>query len=473
MQRIVSDSLKSRENLNYQPEIVIFSKNGGLLFTSFTEAGEEFRVQPAENGYRVCRLEGRDYFVSYATHSAFGMSYAMYLPFDSVARSLRLLRTMTFVAAVLVMLVNTLFCSKLVSQIIQQFNVLVTKMRLFQAGRYEELDRYRSDNRKDEVGYLNRSFDKMAGDVKRLVEENYLTKIAVQEAQLKSLQNQIDPHFLFNILQTINWKAKTGKQEEISHITEALGKILRYTLYKKETLVPLREELEIVEGYVSIQKYRYGERLSVLIEAPKKWGGAMIPPMALQNLAENSIKHALENMLEPCVIRIGAGESGDELLLFVEDNGPGIDEDTLKKLENPAGADEGIGLINIRKRLSLLLGERYTLVDCLKNIVLSLMLVAKAVGVEPINRHNVNSWETIFFIATFSFSWFIHNNSGTVFLFLHLSDCHLRKLVFHSSRTSCHFLHTVRKNILPFYRGRKAGTYSLKKLPEKQKVTTI
>ncbi len=211
------------------------------------------------------------------------------------------------------------------------------------------------------MGYLNRSFDKMAGDVKRLVEENYLTKIAVQEAQLKSLQNQIDPHFLFNILQTINWKAKTGKQEEISHITEALGKILRYTLYKKETLVPLREELEIVEGYVSIQKYRYGERLSVLIEAPKKWGGAMIPPMALQNLAENSIKHALENMLEPCVIRIGAGESGDELLLFVEDNGPGIDEDTLKKLENPAGADEGIGLINIRKRLSLLLGERYTL----------------------------------------------------------------------------------------------------------------
>lgn len=361
LQRIVSDSLKSRENLNYQPEIVIFSKNGGLLFTSFTEAGEEFRVQPAENGYRVCRLEGRDYFVSYATHSAFGMSYAMYLPFDSVARSLRLLRALTFVAAVLVMLVNTLFCSKLVSQIIQQFNVLVTKMRLFQAGRYEELDRYRSDNRKDEVGYLNRSFDKMAGDVKRLVEENYLTKIAVQEAQLKSLQNQIDPHFLFNILQTINWKAKTGKQEEISHITEALGKILRYTLYKKETLVPLREELEIVEGYVSIQKYRYGERLSVLIEAPKKWGGAMIPPMALQNLAENSIKHALENMLEPCVIRIGAGESGDELLLFVEDNGPGIDEDTLKKLENPAGADEGIGLINIRKRLSLLLGERYTL----------------------------------------------------------------------------------------------------------------
>ena len=221
------------------------------------------------------------------------------MPFYSVARSLRHLRALTFVASVLGMLVNTLICSKLVSQIIQQFNVLVTKMRLFQAGRYEELDRYRSDNRKDEVGYLNRSFDKMAGDVKRLVEENYLTKIAVQEAQLKSLQNQIDPHFLFNILQTINWKAKTGKQEEISHITEALGKILRYTLYKKETLVPLREELEIVEGYVSIQKYRYGERLSVLIEAPKKWGGAMIPPMALQNLAENSIKHALENMLEP------------------------------------------------------------------------------------------------------------------------------------------------------------------------------
>ena len=285
----------------------------------------------------------------------------MYLPFDSVTRSLRLLNALTFAVAVLAILVNTLFCSRFVSQIIQQFNMLVTKMHLFQAGRYEELDRYRSNNRKDEVGYLDRSFDKMVGEVKSLVKENYLTKIAKQEAQLKSLQNQIDPHFLFNILQTINWKVKTGKQEEISHITESLGKILRYTLYKKEALVPLREELEIVEGYVSIQKYRYGERLSVLIEVPKKWGEAMIPPLALQNLTENSIKHALENMLEPCVVKIGALDSGEDLLLFVEDNGPGISEETLKKLRNPVESDEGIGLINIKKRLSLLLGERYTL----------------------------------------------------------------------------------------------------------------
>lgn len=361
LQSIVSDSLKSRKNLNYQPDIVIFSKNGDVLFTSFTGAEEKGQFQPTENGYQICRMEGRDYFVSYATHSAFGLSYTMYLPFDSVARSLRLLNVLTFAVAVLAILVNTLFCSRFVSQIIQQFNVLVTKMHLFQAGRYEELDRYRSDNRKDEVGYLDRSFDQMVGEVKRLVKENYLTKIAKQEAQLKSLQNQIDPHFLFNILQTINWKAKTGKQEEISHITESLGKILRYTLYKKEALVPLREELEIVEGYVSIQKYRYGERLIVLTEVPKKWGEAMIPPMALQNLTENSIKHALENMLEPCVVKIGALDSGEDLLLFVEDNGPGISEETLKKLRDPVEADEGIGLINIKKRLSLLLGERYTL----------------------------------------------------------------------------------------------------------------
>lgn len=361
LQSIVSDSLKSRKNLNYQPDIAIFSKNGDVLFTSFTGEEEKIQFQPTENGYQICRLEGRDYFVSYATHSAFDLSYTMYLPFDSVTRSMRLLNALTFAVAVLAILVNTLFCSRFVSQIIQQFNMLVTKMHLFQAGRYEELDRYRSNNRKDEVGYLDRSFDKMVGEVKRLVKENYLTKIAKQEAQLKSLQNQIDPHFLFNILQTINWKAKTGKQEEISHITESLGKILRYTLYKKEAWVPLREELEIVEGYVSIQKYRYGEWLSVLTEVPKKWGEAMIPPMALQNLTENSIKHALENMLEPCVVKIGALDSGEDLLLFVEDNGPGISEETLKKLRDPVESDEEIGLINIKKRLSLLLGERYTL----------------------------------------------------------------------------------------------------------------
>ncbi|MCI9225721.1 MAG: sensor histidine kinase [Acutalibacter sp.] len=358
LEKIVADALKSRENLNYQPQIVIFSQEGERLFSSSPDAGQEYEYQPTENEYRILRIDEKDYFVSYATYSSFGLKYAMYLPFDTVASSLRLMNTLTLAVAVLIMLINTLFCSKLVSQIVQQFDLLVMKMQLFQAGRYEELDRYRSDSRRDELGYLNSSFDKMVRDVRRLVEENYLTKIAIQEAQLKSLQNQIDPHFLFNILQTISWKAKMGKQDEISQITEALGKILRYTLHKTEALVPLSEELEIVWRYISIQKYRYGDRLSVEICIPPKWHGVPIPPMALQNLVENSIKHALENMLEPCVIHIGAAEHDKCLQLFVEDNGPGIDSEVLQKLEEPGG---GIGLNNIRRRLALLLGEQYTM----------------------------------------------------------------------------------------------------------------
>lgn len=362
LHRIVD--LESRINLNYQPQIVIFSQEGKMLYSSFTGAVEECVQQPDENAYRTLRLDGKDYFVSYATYSAFGMKYALYLPFDAVASSLRLMNMLTLVVAALIMLVNTLFCSKLVSQIIQQFDVLVKKMRLFQAERYDELARYHSSSRKDELGYLNRSFDKMVCDVRRLVEENYLTKIAIQEDQLKSLQNQINPHFLFNILQTINWKAKMVKQEEISQITEALGKILRYTLYKKEVLVCLSEELEIVRSYISIQKYRYVERLRVCIDVSERWGRVPIPPMVLQNLVENSIKHALENMLEPCVIYIGAAECDGGLMISVEDNGPGIDSEVLQKIEQQDEADGGIGLTNIRRRLALLLGEQYTVEIC-------------------------------------------------------------------------------------------------------------
>ena len=83
-----------------------------MLFTSFTGAEEKVQFQPTENGYQICRMEGRDYFVSYATHSAFGLSYTMYLPFDSVARSLRLLNALTFAVAVLAILVNTLFAMR-------------------------------------------------------------------------------------------------------------------------------------------------------------------------------------------------------------------------------------------------------------------------------------------------------------------------------------------------------------------------
>ena len=118
------------------------------------------------------------------------------------------------------------------------FEALVKKMHLFQEGRLELLSTGEYADRKDELGYLHRSFDEMAVDFRRLVEDNYLKQLSVKDAQIKALQAQINPHFLFNVLQTIHWRAKAAGQEDISQITEALGKILRYTLKEQGAVCP-------------------------------------------------------------------------------------------------------------------------------------------------------------------------------------------------------------------------------------------
>lgn len=357
---VIEKRLKTGPNLNYQPQITILDQNDGVLFSDLDLTQRREDVFPNQNGYRKASLGGQDYFISYAIRSRFHLRYALYLPIGAVAASLRLLNIAVLFIGVLTVVVCMFFCSRLVGQIVRHFDVLVRKMRLFREGKLREIRGSADSRRQDELGYLHRSFDEMVEDFNRLVEDNYVKQLAIKDAHIKSLQNQINPHFLFNILQTIHWKARAGQQEDISHITEALGKLLRYTLGEQQELVGLEKELEVTRYYVSMQKYRYGKRLEVEILVPACYSGVRVPPMAVQNLVENAIKHALENMLEPCRIEVGIYREESFLALFVEDNGPGIDEHLLDGGDvGESRKGMGIGLKNIGQRLSLLLGEQY------------------------------------------------------------------------------------------------------------------
>ena len=153
--------------------------------------------------------------------------------------------------------------------------------------------------------------------------------------------------------------ARAAGQEDISQITEALGKILRYTLKEQGAVVPLRKELEIVYCYVYLQKCRYRERLHVEFCIPDELLETPIPSMGLQTLLENSIKYALENMLEPCWIQVRTEEREGKVFLSVEDNGPGIDPAVLERAQEEDPNTTRIGLKNLRQRILLLFGEPY------------------------------------------------------------------------------------------------------------------
>ncbi|MDR2025223.1 MAG: sensor histidine kinase [Hungatella sp.] len=237
---------------------------------------------------------------------------------------------------------------------------------------------------KDEVGSLAKSFNYMIGEIQSLVrkqeetieelkrERDYVAEVQRQKrkAELKALQAQINPHFLYNTLNAITWQAADQGAEEISILSNSLGKFFRISLSKGAEVISLREELEHVTSYLEIQSIRYHSRLSYEIHVDDRWLEIQMIKLVLQPLAENSIYHGIKEKQGAGIIKIFASEneSGKERFteLSVWDNGAGIPEEklafineTLKK--GGTDCEAGYGIYNVNERIRLFYGKEYGL----------------------------------------------------------------------------------------------------------------
>lgn len=193
-----------------------------------------------------------------------------------------------------------------------------------------------------------------------------------RQAQYLALQNQINPHFLYNTLESIRGEALIEGLSSVAEMTEALAKFFRYTITKVENLVTVEEELENCETYFQIQKYRFGDRLNLQInyreEEREEIMGCKIPKLTLQPIVENSIIHGTELKIDSGNIEINLERTQKRLIIHILDDGAGIDEDTLLKLNKkirggfsqPSGEVKGgIALTNVNNRIQLIYGEEY------------------------------------------------------------------------------------------------------------------
>ena len=215
------------------------------------------------------------------------------------------------------------------------------------------------------MGVLHVQFDHMVDEVNQLIKTNYLNEILIKEAQFKALENQMNPHFLYNTLESINWRAKIMGAKDISSMAESLGMLLRFTLDQSSKEVSLKQELESVRCYMTIQKYRYEDRLEHQIRVPDKLMDCLVLKLSLQPLVENAIRYGLEENTDCCLIEIlaEADYENRKLNVFIKNNGSSFEENLLENLEShkvePHGF--GIGLLNIRNRMRLTFGESYGL----------------------------------------------------------------------------------------------------------------
>ena len=321
--------------------------------------------------YARVRAGGHDYFAACSYVPEFSdFTIAAFIPYDAITSNLY--RTVFLIFAVILLGVLGMLqvTDRLIDSILIHIDRLVDKIHAFSLQKPvpEGMPDYR--DRKDEIGVLHRQFDDMTHQITTLIDQNYKNEILYREAQIRSLESQINPHFLYNTLDTIYWKAQLSGSEEISLMAESLGKMLRATLSSHKSLIPLREELSLIRSYITIQEIRYNNRLVFSFAVENGTEDALIPTLSLQPLVENAIKYGLEEMIDTCHITVQASHTGDDLVCRVKNDGSVFQEDLLSRLQesrDQVSEDRhqdhgfGIGLLNIQTRIRLLFGDSYGL----------------------------------------------------------------------------------------------------------------
>lgn len=187
----------------------------------------------------------------------------------------------------------------------------------------------------------------------------------LRRSELRALQAQINPHFLYNTLDSIKWLAKLNHVPEISTIATQLGKLLRTSISSEEELMTVEESLKNIQSYLEIQKIRYSDKFEVVLDINPDMNPYRIPKLILQPIVENAIQHGLDHKSDKgCLLIKGWMEEG-KLFFEVTDNGVGIGEEKLKNIHS--GLDlrtskESIGIHNVNRRIQLYYGEQYGLI---------------------------------------------------------------------------------------------------------------
>ncbi|QJD82223.1 cache domain-containing sensor histidine kinase [Cohnella herbarum] len=215
-----------------------------------------------------------------------------------------------------------------------------------------------------EIGRLARAFNMMVGKIKELMSQVVQDQEQKRKSEINALQAQINPHFLYNTLDSIVWMAENDKSREVVLMTSALAKLFRASISKGEELVSIRTEIEHITNYLMIQKMRYKNKLDYEIEIHDSVRNYLTIKVILQPIVENAIYHGIKMKQGPGLITISAEETDTDIYLIVEDNGKGMDEEKLRTLLLPSpDAEEGrgVGVRNVHERLQLYFGAQYGL----------------------------------------------------------------------------------------------------------------
>ncbi|WP_166246282.1 cache domain-containing sensor histidine kinase [Paenibacillus turpanensis] len=349
---------------------------GTAIFTpSFLSAKQPFfdpdRMDDLleQPGYHfIDRTEGKPKFVFAASSKTTGWSIIGQVPLQEIVQEANAIRQLIIISVTLSIVFAVSLHFYISKRLTRPVQSLKNKMQLAASGYLESKV---IPAGQDEIADLGRSFNLMIDKIKTLLEQSIKEQEEKKKSELRALQAQINPHFLYNTLDSIVWMAEAGKNDRVIELVKSLSRLFRISLSKGRDWITLEKELEHVHSYLVIQQLRYRDILDYEINVDASLYGCPMLKMTLQPIVENAIYHGIKNKRGKGLIRIGGKpESSQTFVLTVEDNGIGIPQEVLERLradlekgelpeETGKEVSGGFGLHNVQQRIRLFYGEWY------------------------------------------------------------------------------------------------------------------
>lgn len=349
--------------------IIISHRNKELIGKSINQCGFTENIFDESRNNRLFRLNGQQMLVNYLTLKKTQWKLVQVIPYNNVIAEPKQLMKQVLVISILILIVVFIMLPAFSSKITQPVRKLVRLMKKVEEGNMDV--RLKSEGA-DEISLLGQAFNNMMQKQKELIariseEERILVEEQKKKDRMKleMLMAQINPHFLFNTLNTIKWTAIMGANDTVAEMVTNLGILLEGSINRGSDIITLGEEIENVKSYIYLQRIRFGNRFEAVFNIEKEHMPCRLPRFILQPLVENSIIHGLKGREFGGLVEVQVLKNGNSLEIIISDNGAGMDNERTQQLLKSLNTDEnrlnGIGLANVNERIRLHFGPQYGL----------------------------------------------------------------------------------------------------------------
>ncbi|MEK4207291.1 MULTISPECIES: cache domain-containing sensor histidine kinase [Paenibacillus] len=356
-------------------DILLVNKLGNIVFNKSGEHIGQRTDFPflqndyaKEHDYYIDNYQGEKSLITFLpSHNAAWYLVAI-TPMNLISSESVSIRNIAIILSTVSLLSAILFDRYFVRRLVHSINSAVNGMKRVKQGIFTPITTpYRAD---DESDLLIDGFNRMSTQINELLVQVETEQGRKKEAEMQALMAQINPHFIYNSLESINSMAVLQGNKDISKMVISLGKLLRISISQNQELIPLHMEFEHVRHYLDIQKFRFEDKFSYIIDLSDGLKTFMTQKLIVQPIVENALYHAIEQMEDPGIIEITAYEMGTDMIIIVKDNGPGFDLAKMMSLWDNEGSaqkkysDSGVGLKNVHERLNIRFGSPYGILVC-------------------------------------------------------------------------------------------------------------